>query len=152
MPLPDGTVTDAMVNNLAGISALKLEHQFPLNAELFNATTPVSATSKTAHIVQGATGEVVSVQAFVTTPATGADRTANVDLQRSRAGGAFATILSSTVTFNNASAALTPATGLISSADLLRGDLLQYVVTVAGSTGSQAVGLSVTAFLREDPA
>lgn len=149
---PAGAITDAMVSAAAGIQATKLEHQFPLPYEQLPASAVVAET-RDIHIVHGATGSVVSFRAAITgTIATGADRTVNVDLQKSTGAGAFATILTGTILFNNGSALRTVASATISATTLVAGDILRVVVTVAGAAGNQALGLIVTATIRESAA
>ena len=124
---------------------------FVVGGELFGPAVAVTALTKWVHIVRGATGTVVSVEAAIAVVATGADRTITVDLHKSTGAGAFATILSATIGFTNASAVRTMVAGTISTATLADGDILAVVVTVAGAGGNQATGLTVTVNLGEDP-
>lgn len=147
---PSQCITNAAVEEAAGIDADKLEHQHSINIELFGPTTSISALTKLLYIVYGTTATIVNVEAAVVTKATGADRTVTVDLKRSTAGGAFATVLSATIGFTDGSTNLTPVTGTITSASLVDGDLLEATVAVAGSAGNQALGLLLTLTVRED--
>lgn len=149
--LPNGTVTNAMVASGAAIDASKVVHQFPVSRQLYSPTTTIAAATELLHIVRGATGTVVEVEAAVVTKATGTDRTVNVDIKKSTGGGAFATILTGTILFDDDSTNLTAVAGTISSASLVAGDLLQAVVTVAGSDANQALGLVVTLTIYETP-
>ena len=83
--------------------------------------------------------------------ATGADRTVTVDLQKSTAGGAFSTVLSSTIGFTNASVLRTPVSGTINSPAYSALDEFRVVVSVAGSASAQATGLIVRAVFSEMP-
>jgi len=150
---PANSVANASVASNAAIAATKLEHQFGVSYEFFAPGTAVTAvTAKLAHIVKGVTGEIVSIEAVITTQATGADRTVTVDLEKSTGGGAFATVLSSTVDITNATVIRTPVAGTITTPDTVDGDILQWTVAVAGAAGNQAEGLLVTMQLREDAA
>lgn len=151
---PAGSIGNDAISSATSdmIAADKVIHQFPLNAELAESSTAVANITKLIHTVNGATATIVGIEATVVTVATGADRTISVDLKKSTAGGAFATVLSATCDFTDASTALTPVAGTVSSASLVQSDLLELVVTVAGAAGNQAKGLLVTVFLREDPA
>jgi len=150
--VPAGTIDNADVNAGAAIAATKLEHQFPISKGLVAPGVAVTAMTKLLHIVAGATGEIVSIEAAVTTIATGADRSLSVDLQKSTAGGAFATVLSATADIDDEDTVRTAYAGTVSSASLVDGDILELIVTVAGSAANQAEGLIVTVQLREDPA
>src|SRR4051812_29186275 len=63
------------------------------------AGSAIVAQSANVFIVRGTTGELLSVDAMVDTIATGADRTVTIDIKRSTAGGAFATMLNTTIVF-----------------------------------------------------
>jgi len=139
--LPASTVTNAAVASGAAIDASKLLHMVNVPTQLFAPATTVTALTQDCYIAKGI-GTLTSVRAAINGAiATGADRTVTVDLQKSTAGGAFATVLSGTVGFTNASVLRTLSTGTISSATYAAGDLFRWVVTVAGSASAQATGL-----------
>ena len=151
---PAGSVVNASI--AAGSAGSYIERSkgvqgHAITNELFGPTTAVTAVTRWWHTVRGATGTVVSVEAAIAVVATGADRTITVDLHKSTGAGAFATILSATAGFTNASAVRTPVAGTISTASLVDGDILAIVVTVAGAAGNQATGLTVTVNIGEDP-
>ena len=146
--LPSGCVSDTNVSASAAISAGKLIHQIAKHYQQ-NDAAGVVADNQYSHIVNGTTCTLAYVQAAISTPATGADRTVNVDLQRSTGGAAFSSVLSSTITFNNASTARTVVSGTVAVATLTQGDILKWVVTVAGAAGNQAIGLVAEAFYQE---
>lgn len=102
------------------------------------------------HIAR-ASGTLKAFEAIIATVATGADRTVTVDLQKSTGSGAFATVLSATIGFTNASAVRTIASGTISGTTFVDGDIFQIVVTVAGAAGNQAQGLLVALNFEENP-
>jgi len=146
---PPGCITDTAVQAQAGIDATKLIHQFPLRYSQAPGTAVIAETTHL-HITR-ATGTVVSIEAMTPTPATGADRTVSIDLQKSTAGGAFASILSAPITLNNSTTARAVVTVTIANTALVDGYFLELVVTVAGAVGNQAQGLLVTVTLRESP-
>ncbi len=142
---PERSIVDRMCAESMGLSAHKLVRHQAADFELFGPSTEVVSVTKDIHIVRGATATLVGLQAAICgTIATGADRTVTVDLQRSTGGGAFATVLSSTIQFTDASTLRTAVSAVISSAGLVAGDILRLVVIVAGSAGNQALGLLVT--------
>jgi len=150
---PANSVGNSAVKAAAAIAASKLEHQWNHFEEVYvEGTTIVALASRMIHTVTGVTGEVVAIEGWITTQATGADRTVTVDLEKSTAGGAFATILSTTVDITNSTTIRTAVAGILSDGNLVVGDMLRLVVTVAGSASAQAAGLFVSVVLREDAA
>lgn len=146
-----GGIRNADVASGAGIEATKIEHQQSIDRQLYaEGAAVVALASELLHISQ-ASGTIVGFEAIITTQATGADRTVNVDLQKSTGGGAFASITTTDVEIDDTTVILTPVAAVISNTSLADGDILRAVVTVAGSAGAQAAGLLVTLTLREDP-
>lgn len=145
--LPDGTVTNASVLAGAGIAATKLEHQFPVRYQTVAGTAVATATHPI-HIAHGATGDLVALRVACTTAPTTSD-TVTVDLQKSTAGGAFASVLTGVVTLNSSSTARVVQSGTISSAPFVTTDIFQVVVVASGTS---CQGLVVVAVLREDAA
>jgi hypothetical protein len=148
---PAGSFTDTEIAAAAGIQASKLVRHESHNRQLFAEGTTITAlASELLHIVRGATGTVVAFEAIITTQATGGDRTVTVDLQKSTGGGAFATILTTTVNITNATVIRTPVAAVIGAGGaLVDGDILRAVVSVAGSAGAQAAGLLITLTFEE---
>lgn len=123
----------------------------PGPGELFASATTITALTKEVYVVKGANGTLLGfTAAIIGTIATGADRTVTVDLHKSTGAAAFATVLSATIGFTNASVLRTAASGTFSSTSLVAGDLLRVVVTVAGAAGNQALGLVCSLQLREE--
>jgi hypothetical protein len=150
MTIPPGSVTNSNVAANAQIASSKLVCQRTVSQQLFADATAIVAVSQNITLLAGASGTIRDFNAWITTVATGSDRAVTVDLQKSTGGGAFSTICSATIGFNNASSALTLVPAVITSTGLVSGDLLKVVVTVAGSSAAQALGLSVA--LRYDEA
>ena len=135
----------------AGIAAAKVEHQQSIDRQLYaEGAAVVALASELLHISQ-AGGTLVGFEGIITTQATGADRTVNVDLQKSTGAGAFASITTTDIEIDNTTAVRTAVAAVLSSTGLVDGDILRAVVTVAGSAGAQAAGLMITLTLREDP-
>lgn len=151
---PAGSVTNAAIAAGATgsyIAYTKVQHQQNIGTELYGPLVTVAALTKWLHIMRGASATIIGFEAAIAVVATGADRTITVDLQKSTGAGAFATILSATIGFTNASAVRTPVAGTLSASSLVDGDILQVVVTVAGSAGAQATGLTCALTLAETP-
>jgi hypothetical protein len=97
-------------------------------------------------------GSALQVRAKITEAiATGGDRTVTIDVQRSTGGGAFSSILGSTIVFTSASALLLDTIATISQPTLAAGDVLLASVAVAGAAGAQAQGLAVSILESQQP-
>lgn len=96
-------------------------------------------------------GSIVS--AYVTpdvVPATGT-KTMTVDLQKSTGGGAWTTVLSSTLTINGSSVARTPvAMSLSGTPTHVAGDVYRINVTVGGSGGTGVQGWEIDVYATEN--
>lgn len=146
---PAGSIADAGVQALADIADTKVRHRN--NFTLSQTGTVVAATQYLT--IQKYTGAVLAIEAMITeTIATGADRTVTIDLAKSTGGAAFASILTSTIVFNNVSVLRTITEGVINTSGLVDGDVLRLTVAVAGAAGNQALGLVVTVQARENAA
>ncbi len=135
------------------IGYTKLEqHLHAESVELAEQATVITALEKLAHVALAA-GTVVAGKLFLVLKATDVSRTVDVDLQRSTAGGAFATILTATTQFTSSSANLTAVSVSIDPVkkNYIAGDCFKWVVTVAGGSGTQAKGLIATGFFAEAP-
>lgn len=132
------SVSNSHIAAGANIDADKL-----VNRQQFTHTQSGTVAAATEYMfVARAAGELVALEACIPdTIATGADRTVTLDLQKSTGAGAFATVLSSTIVFNNGSVLRTLSTGTFSSNTFVDGDIFKLTVAVAGAAGNQAVGL-----------
>lgn len=143
--LPAGQLADIDIAAAAAIQASKIISAKPWHSQLFAAATTVTALTVEGPIILGATGGLIKMSASINGAiATGGDRTVTVDLHKSTGAGAFATVLSSTIVFTNATVLRTATAAVISSASLVAGDILRVIVTVAGAAGAQATGLNVS--------
>jgi len=148
---PAGCITDAAIVTSAGIQSSKVVHRAPWEFDIQKGTT-VTAQDTILHIAAAA-GNVLGLQAVSTGTAPSGDHTITIDLKKSTAGGAFASILSSTLVINsgNTVRVATSAT-LGAGVAFVAGDLFELTVAVAGSTSSQGTGLHITVTNEETPA
>lgn len=145
-----GSILDAAINAAAAIQATKLQGEYNHN---YSQTGTVAAATLYFGAIRGLTATLVSLQGCITeTIATGADRTVTVDLLKSTGAGAFASVLTTPLVFNNASVLRTITAALITTAGAVVGDHYKLTVAVAGAAGNQALGLSLRAIWREDAA
>ena len=119
----------------------------------FASGTDVTALSQCVHIAGGA-GTVTAVEITPDVAPSGGDLKWTVDVHRSTSGGSFGTVLSSTKDVSHGSANRTPVVASLDSTkvDYVDNDVLQIIVTVSGSTGSQGQGGIVKVWLDENPA
>ena len=144
-------IADANIDQAAAIDDRKMRHRYRKHLAV-EAATAITAATYTSHVVVGATGTIRTFKASITgTIATGADRTVDVDLQKSTGAGAFATVLSATIHFTNASTIRALSSAAFSDSSLVAGDILQIVLTVAGAAGNQAKGLACELEVAEAP-
>jgi hypothetical protein len=146
---PADSVGNSAIESAAGIEATKVVHQFPVLYEQVTGTAIVAATA-TVHIAR-ASGTIVSLEGVITGSVTAGDYTATVDLKKSTGGGAFASVLSSTLVFDSGNTVRVLEAASINTTSYIDGDLLQITVAVAGTTGSQSQGLTLVLTLRENP-
>lgn len=148
--LPASSVDENTLTTAALLPASKLVARFAKDHRQASGTAVVAKT-ELIHIAKYA-GIVKSVEAAIDDAITG-DNTVVIDVQKSTSGGAFATVLTATLTINSASAAQTAIAATVDATkdDYVAGDVFEVVVTVTGS-GTQAQGLNVTVFFEESPA
>lgn len=145
-----GGLRDQDVAPGAAIQASKVIHQTSHSKLVYGPTTTIAAISYPLTVVDAESAVIGNFTAVIFGAPTG-DRTATIDLQKSTGGGAFATVLTSTITFNSSSAVRVQSPAVVLDTDLVEGDVLQAVVTVGGSTGTQPQGLLVSLTLRDRP-
>jgi hypothetical protein len=148
LSIPALTLVNAGVAAAAEISASKLQHRHAVQYRQSAGADVVTQTQEV-YVVYGATGTVVAVDTSCSTAPTGGDKAFTVDVQKSTGGGAFATILSSTVSWSSSHTSRTIRSGTINSASLVADDILRVIITASGSTGSQGQGLVVNILLDE---
>jgi len=141
-------IVDAEISGSAAIKSTKVLHVTTLR---HTQTGNIIAATEYLTIVNVPNARVLALEASITETAAGGDRTVTLDLKKSTGGGAFATILSSTLVFNSGDALRTIKTAALATPDLVDGDMLQLTVTIAGTTGAVPQGLLASLHLREDP-
>jgi hypothetical protein len=147
---PASSVGNNAIESLAGIEATKVVHQFTLRYGQASGSAVVADT-QVLHIAR-ASGTIVAMEAVIYGAiATGGDRTVTLDLLKSTAGGAFASVLSSTLVLDNTNTIRVLEAASINTDSYIADDLLQLTVAVAGAAGNQAQGLTVVVWLRENP-
>ena len=143
MTIPGGAVADANIAANAKIAASKLQNARTISVQLNGPTTTVTTQTQWITSIKGANGNLIDVNAFIAVAAVGA-ATVTIDLQKSTGGGAFATVLSSTIAINNATVVRTATAGTITSATVVAGDILELIVTATAGGGTLPQGLLVT--------
>lgn len=145
-------LTNQHIATAAGITAQKLQHQKTVSVELAEAGSAVLAITKllTSSV---STGTLRSFEATIVVQATGADRTVTVELLKSTGGGAFATVLSTTVDITDSTVILVPTEATIdaSKTTVADGDIFEITVVVVGVQSAQAKGLVATLVFDENP-
>ena len=148
--MPSGAVGNAEIEAGAAIAATKLQHQFPL-VHTQKTGTDVTAQTDIVHVARGA-GTLVSVEAVVDTvpTGTGVDLKVTIDVKKSTGGGAFTSLLSAAFDIDDGYTDKVLVAGTVGGSNTYAdGDLLEVIVAVSGSVGSQAQGLCVTCFVYE---
>jgi hypothetical protein len=150
--LPSATITNDMVNSGAAIAHTKAQHRYQATS-IQGATSAVVANRSMLHYAYRA-GTVLSGYAMVYTAAASTGRTVTVDVLKSTGGTTGTSILTGTVVFNSThGGSRTPHVLTLSGTPTLaQGDVLMSKVTVAGSTGTQALGLLVAVNIAENAA
>ena len=146
--MPAGAIGNADIEAGAAIAATKLQHQFPIHLSV---PGTAAALTHIVHVARGA-GTLVSMEAVAATvpTGTGVDFDVTVDVQKSTGGGAFATLLTTTAVIDDGETDRVPVAAVVSGSNTYAdGDLLEFIITVSGSVGTQATGLCVTAFVYE---
>lgn len=142
---PDGSITNAAIQTAAGIDPTKIaSFQFPIRV-----SSPGTVVTKTeiCHVANAA-GVIVGIEVFIDTHPTSSDTIVLDCLKSASGGGAFASVLSSTVTLNSSTATRSVTSATVSSPSYSAGDTLEFSITATGSSGS---GLCAVLFLRENP-
>ncbi len=150
--LPDGTITNAKVHAAAAIAHTKAEHRYQARTVQGSTGAVVAGTEMIYYAYRPQT--VLGGTVTVATIADSTGRTITVDVQKSTAGSTYSTILSAALVCNstNTTARTPRALSLSGTPTMLQGDVLRTTVAIAGSTGTQALGLLVAVNLVEDPA
>jgi hypothetical protein len=142
--IPDGTVTDAMVNQAAAIAATKLEHQHEINFSQAHGTA-ATAERRVIHTVYGGDASLVSISAGVTVACSGVGATITVDVYLNGT-----TVLSAPISIDRFTATYTPTYGAFTETAAEADDVLEVVVTASAGAGTLGQGLFVSLIVYED--
>jgi hypothetical protein len=148
--LPTGSLTSAMVASAANVAEAKLQHRVHIQYNTPDGTDITTLTTPVFLAYKGCT--VLAVQALCIDNCAGGDKKFTVDVQKSTAGGAAASILTAALDFASKTDLTTYSATLSGTPTLVATDMLQVVTTVSGSTGDQGQGLIVDIVLKEDGA
>lgn len=149
MTLPDSTVTDAMVASNAAIAASKVVHRFPIRHSQ-NEGAVVADEVMPIHIARAA-GTVKAIEVVVTNAVPVGDSTVTVDLKKGNAASAYASVLSSVITLDNATVLRTAVAGTINTSAYAAGDSFLLDINATVGTGTLPTGIVVTVFFEESP-
>ena len=152
--LPAGTVDNnataaGAASNYIQASKLEGAHKFTVGQSTADA---IQVATYYGPIITGVRASSISFSVFVDTLASSSTNEVIVDLQRSTAAGAFASILSAAITIESTGPAKTATAGSITTTTGIAGDAFRIVLTTSGSTSTQAKGFAATFTWREDPA
>lgn len=141
--IPAGTITDAMVNTGAAISASKLQHdQRVIHAQ--DSATAATSQSHAVYAVLAAGGAtVVLFEAWAITPCVGVD-TVSVDLKKNGT-----TILTTPISLTVVQSARQTVTATFASTSLAQNDILEVVITPNHTAGTLAAGVGCCLQIKE---
>ncbi len=145
--LPAGSVSNNSVEAGAAMDADKLEHQHqPCYAQ--ESDTTAAAEDFVLHVIRGATGQMMAFSAGCVVANIGA-AVVTVDLHKNGSS-----MLTAAITIDSGDAAYAIVEGTIDPAkeDLVVGDVLELVVTVAAGGGTLGKGVFAQAVIVEDAA
>lgn len=142
--LPANSITNTMVTAGSSIDASKLiVHERQTYTFAQASVEPTASTFVVIHIAE-APGTILNFSAVVTGTLPGTTNEVQTNLFRSTAGGAFATVLSSTVLVSSTATLRVKTAGTIASTTYTTGDLLAVNCTLAGtSTTSRGLAVSI---------
>ena len=149
--LPSGGLRGTHFSSSASdrLTADQVVHQFTRGIAQEDSANAANST-QIVHIAKGA-GVVSAVRLVVGTLAD-QDYVVNVDIKRSNAGAAFATLLAASLNANNTSTVRVPVSGtLIGDPSYNAGDVFQLTINSVGTTGSPAKGVCAEVFFQEKP-
>lgn len=149
--LPDNIIDEDQLKAGANLPHTKLTHRMGIRNTM-ETTDSVIASKQIIHQAYR-DGTVLGLDASVYTAADSTGRVVTIDILKSTGGTTGTTILSTPLTMNSTdTTARTVRTGSLSGVPtLLNGNLLIRKITVAGSTGAQALGLATEVTVGQDP-
>lgn len=148
--LPTGSITSAMIASAANVAEAKLQHRIHVQYNVADGADLTTVIMPVFLAYKGCT--VLAVQAMCIDVCEGGDKKFTVDVLKSTAGGAAASILTAALDFAGKTDLTTYSATLSGTPTLIATDMLQVTITVSGSTGNQGQGLIVDIVLKEDGA
>lgn len=146
---PASCITAAAVVAAAGIEATKLQQQYHEKYSQVGTAT-AAADQKVVHVAY-AGGTIVAFKCSCRTKMTAGgsdDRSVTFDLKKNGTSVLSAAVVLSKA---NLTSDMLLVAGTINTTTFVAGDVLEVVVSVAGSVGTQALGPFAEAIIREDP-
>ncbi len=140
---PAGAISDGQIASGSSIAASKIISHRQQTVSVFKPGTTIAATTQ-AIMSALANGTLMGFQAWIETVTADAGRITTIDLKKSTAGGAYATVLSAPLSFASTTTVRNLYTATVNASTYTTGDLFKIVTTVSGSSGSQSAGLGAT--------
>ncbi len=119
------------------------------------AATTIVTETRDLYVQYGLTGTLLAAQASMTgTVGSGGGMSVVLDVHKSTAGGAFATVLTSTITINASTVIRTIVAAVVnvSLTSLVAGDILRVVCTATAGGGTLPKGIGMNLVIATDPA
>lgn len=149
---PAGCITDNAVQANAQVNASKLQQQatgVSANShQIAGPTTTVATVTQTLGMALAA-GTLIDFSAWIEVAAVGG-ATVTVDLQASVGGGAYATVLTATLSISSGTAIRTAVSGTFSTASYAAGTIFRAVVVATAGGGTLPQGLTLRLTGREN--
>lgn len=147
--MPAASITSAAIAAAANISQSKLQHRRTAQVQVDGGADVATVTKYLCRFHRSAT--LLGLFATPDAVPAGGTKAIVIDVKKSTGGGAWASILSATLTINSSSTARTPVTLSYSgSPTFVEGDVLQVVITASGTGGTGVQGLLVDLVAAED--
>ena len=140
-------LADPNIDTSAPINDAKLYHRYHA---WHDATGTIVAATRYFPGTESGTGSQLALWAAITEAIAIGNNTVTIDLKKSTAGGAFASVLSSTLVLNSSNTLYIPVAATFTTTTFAVGDLFKLTVAVAGS-GTQATGLVIWTTRTEAP-
>jgi hypothetical protein len=145
--LPTDTIDENNVKSATLFAAENVEHRSPAGEAAAQASgAAVAAANTIVHVAEYA-GTIEDFSVGIDTAPTTTD-TVTIDLKKSTGGGAWATVLSSTIQFTSSDSDRSVKSGTLSTTTFAADDMLRVEVTVSGSS---AQGIMPRVYLHENP-
>lgn len=137
-----GCITDAAVQQNAGIQATKLQHQYEKG--LAQASNVNAASQRQPiHVVYGANATIVEFEAGAIVPITGND-TVTVDLWKNGSS-----VLTAAITLNNTQSARQLVAASLASTTAVAGDVFEVNIVYTHNTGTAPQGVFCQMVIQE---